>query len=316
MPHLLHTLLRSVCHRFPLLTGRGTLLQQPPLNWMRFPEQRLAVPLPDGRPLVVFPNDFVGKSVYFFGDLDPKIARTLNLLLEPGDTFVDIGANVGLVCLQCLARVGPAGRVVAVEPQPACCAALAETVRLNGVTNLEIHPLALSEQAGRLMLHLPDPDNRGTASLEAEGAGAGKSGDMEVEVRHAGEFLASLRLGGEYAVKIDVEGHEGAVLAGLVPYFAKHPPRGVVFESHGHLYRGEDFFASRPYQILGGADFRIFQIRKSLFSLAYGEVDPEGPAPEATDLVAVRPDAVERLPRRPRMKGGRKSGRRPLPRKG
>ena len=297
-PPPIHRLLRAVGRRFPLLSGRGTLVQLPPVRWLRFDQDRLPVRLANGLRLVVFPNDFVGKSVYFFGDLDPKIPRTLSLLLEAGDTLLDVGANVGLVSLQCLPLVGPRGRVVAVEPQPRCCEALAETIALNGVANLEVHRLALSDRAGRLALRLPDASNLGAATLEPGAARAGDGG--LVEVREAGAFLGSLRIAGEYAVKIDVEGHEGKVLAGFASYFARRPPRGVVFESHAHKYRGEDFHQCQAYRLLRAAGFHIFQIRKSLVSLQYAEVRPgEGP-PEATDFVALRPDQVERLPGRRR----------------
>lgn len=291
MPRAIHHLAQAVCHRFPFLSGRGTLLQLPPLRWLRFAEERLQVPLAEGPCLVVFPNDFIGKSVYFFGDVDPKIPRTLARLLDEGDTLVDIGANIGLVSMQCLALVGPAGRVVAVEPQPQCCEALAETIAINGIDNLEVHQLALSDHDGQMTLHLPDASNFGMASLEPAGARTG----IEVEVRQAGEFLASLRIDGEYVVKIDVEGHEGKVFAGLAPFFAVQPPKGIVFESHEHAYHGESFCDGRAYRTLRDAGFRVYQIPKSLTALKYTEVRPGEAMPQATDFVAVRPELVERL---------------------
>lgn len=284
-------LLQTLCRRFPLLTGRATLVQYPPLSWVRLSDQPQPVVLPDGRSLVVFPNDLIGKAVYFFGDLDPKIPQTLNRLLDPGDTLVDVGANIGLVCLVCLPRLGPAGRAVAVEPQPDCCAVLAQTIALNQLHNLEVHPLALSNQAGNFTLHLPDPGNRGTASLEPTSSAR----KYQVVTQNSSKFLETLRLSGEYAVKIDVEGHEGQVLAGMISYIERHPPRGIVFESHAHLYRGEDFCSGLAWRLLTGAGFRIFQIPKAFLSLKYREICPEGPPPRATDFVAVRPDAIGRL---------------------
>src|SRR5262249_12766547 len=177
-------------------SGRGTLVQLPPLRWLRFTEERLQVALAEGPRLVVFPNDFIGKSVYFFGDVDPKIPRTLARLLDEGDTLIDIGANIGLVSMQCLPLIGPAGRVVAVEPQPRCCDALAESIAINRIANLEIHQLALSDRDGRLTLNLPEATNLGMASLEPATASAG----IAVEVRQAGEFLESLRIDHEYVI--------------------------------------------------------------------------------------------------------------------
>jgi FkbM family methyltransferase len=291
MPHAIHQVAQAVCQRFPFLSGRGTLVQLPPLRWLRFKEERLQVPLAEGPRLVVFPNDFIGKSVYFFGDVDPKIPRTLARLLDEGDTLIDIGANVGLVSMQCLPLVGPTGRVVAIEPQPACCDALTETIRINGIANLELHSVALSDEAGQFTLNLPDTGNLGTASLEPSSATA----RIPVAVRHAGEFLESLRIEGEYVVKIDVEGHEGKVLAGLASFLARRPPKGIVFESHEHKYHGKDFYQGQAYQTLSAAGFRVFQIHKSLTALKYSEVPPCDGMPEATDFVAVRADSTARL---------------------
>jgi FkbM family methyltransferase len=291
MPHAIHHLAQALCQRYPFLSGRGTLVQMPPLRWLRFTEERLRVPLAEGPHLVVFPNDFIGKSVYFFGDVDPKIPRTLARLLDPGDTLIDVGANIGLVSMQCLPLVGPAGRVVAVEPQSPCCDALAETIALNGIANLEVHQTALSDRGGQLTLHLPVAGNLGTASLEPAATGTG----ITIRVRHAGEFLESLRIEGEYVVKIDVEGHEGKVLRGCTPYFARRPPKGIVFESHEHRYNGENFYESPAFQMLSAAGFRVLQIHKSLATLKYSEVCPRAGMPEATDFVAVRPDQLGRL---------------------
>jgi len=121
---LAHRLLRLILRRYPLLSGMGTLVQRAPLKWVRFSEKQLSVCLDNGYEILVFPNDFIGKSVYLFGDLDPKITKILRILLSPGDTFVDIGANVGIMVLQCLPLIGMSGRVVAVEPQRVCCEAL------------------------------------------------------------------------------------------------------------------------------------------------------------------------------------------------
>jgi hypothetical protein len=154
-----------------------------------------------------------------------------------------------------------------------------------------VHQLALSDRDGRLTLNLLDATNLGMASLEPATASAG----LAVEVRHAGEFLESLRIDHEYVIKIDVEGHEGKVFAGLASFFASRPPKGIVFESHEHKYCGQDFYAGPAYQLLNGAGFRIFQIHKSLTALKYSEVHPGDAIPDATDFVALRPDFVGRL---------------------
>ena len=67
-------------------------------------------------------SDDLDRMVYFLGryyDLDLQLL--LDELLRPGDTFINVGANVGYVVLHAASRVGPRGRVIAFEPQPGCC---------------------------------------------------------------------------------------------------------------------------------------------------------------------------------------------------
>ena len=245
-------------------------MQTPLLKGLRFDESRLLVELPNGYRILVFPNEYVGRSIYYFGDIDPKVTLSLARLLHPGDTLIDIGANVGVVTLLSLPLVGPLGRVVAVEPQPPCCETLRQTLALNNLRNVEVHPVALSREDGRMGMHLGDPENLGTAQLGPGSAGV--PGVTEVEVRRGTSFLESLQLTGDYVVKIDVEGHEGDVMLGCEAYWERHPPKGIVFESTNHLTIKTDFFASAAYAVLMNLGFRLFQIHKTLFTLKYSEI--------------------------------------------
>jgi hypothetical protein len=47
-----------------------------------------------------------------------EVVHALRHLLEPGDIFVDVGANIGYLSAVAADRVGPSGRVVAFEPVP------------------------------------------------------------------------------------------------------------------------------------------------------------------------------------------------------
>ena len=147
--------LRALSRSYPFLSGRGTLVKRPPFSRVRFSEAMIHARLSNGLTACVIPNDFIGRSAYYFGDVDPKITRTLQRLLAPGDTLVDIGANMGIVSLQAWRYVGPTGRVIAVEPQPVCCHAIRESVALNELTNVELHPIGLSNRAGRFDLYVP-----------------------------------------------------------------------------------------------------------------------------------------------------------------
>jgi FkbM family methyltransferase len=294
MPTTIHRSIRFLSSFYPLLSGQGTLLQTFPLSRIRFDEDRLAITLGNGYKVCIFPNDFIGRAIYFFGDVDPKITKLLQALLDPGDSLIDVGANVGIVSFQCIPFVGPNGRVIAVEPQPACVELLQESIRLNQIANLEVHRIALSDRPGQAMLHLEDASNLGTATLNS--AVTGTRG-IAVEAVDGSRFLESLNLEGDYAIKLDVEGHEGPVLESMRSFLERKPPKAILFESNTYLYQHTSFFEERSYGIISSLGFRLFQIPKRFVKLRLSEiVSPEG-EPEATDFLALRHDLSERLSR-------------------
>jgi FkbM family methyltransferase len=141
-----------------------------------------------------------------------EVASLLNLalLLQPGDTFVDIGANVGLYTsvLSRMRDVFPEMKYVAIEPNPETAGRLRESVECNNVTVLE---LGVSDRSG----HLPFSSGVTSGVFKVVDSVAGGNA---TKIRC--ERLDSLPLGeGNLVVKIDVEEHEWPVLQGAVGLF-------------------------------------------------------------------------------------------------
>ncbi len=71
--------------------------------------------------------------------VDPHALGFLLRYLSPGDTVVDVGANIGIYSVLAGAIVGPEGRVEALEPSPTLRPCLEENLRRNGLTNVHVH---------------------------------------------------------------------------------------------------------------------------------------------------------------------------------
>lgn len=131
--------------------------------------------------------------------------RVLQMLLQPGHTFVDCGANIGLWTLVASRKVEPGGLVVAFEPQPTTYGRLLANVRANGCENARCVQAALGDRSGSAYVRLDGQHNCATMLSEPTGSSAA------VPVTRLDSELEGLKVDG---CKIDVEGSELEVVEG------------------------------------------------------------------------------------------------------
>jgi FkbM family methyltransferase len=165
------------------------------------------------------------------GGLEAELGL-LPLLIRPGQRALDIGANYGTYALT-LARLG--ARVVLFEPNPAIAAVLSAWAR--GKTRVEVHALALSDRSGMGDLVIPGAGGIDHDSSAALAGGTVASG-RRVEVPLAP--LDSLKITDAALIKIDVEGHEDAVLRGAAATIAASSPALIIEIEQRHIARPID----------------------------------------------------------------------------
>ena len=105
--------------------------------------------------------------------LDPAEIAALCGALRPGDTALDIGAHKGGYLYWLQARVGPAGRVIAFEPQPDLADYLGRAMTALGARHVTVEALALSDRAGTALLRARRDRTSCGATLEARDPTAG-----------------------------------------------------------------------------------------------------------------------------------------------
>src|SRR4051794_39643433 len=95
----------------------------------------------------------------FVPEYEPRVAAFLQSRIRPGAEIWNVGANVGVYALQAANWVGPSGRVLAFEPNPAAARLLMRNVRLNGLQGrVEIVPSAVGETCGEATLYVAGVD--------------------------------------------------------------------------------------------------------------------------------------------------------------
>lgn len=154
------------------------------------------------------------------GTLEPEMAL-LAALVGRGERAIDVGGNFG-VYAYALARSG--ARVEVFEPNPMCLRAL--NAWGTSRADFAIHPFALSDAAGSAALAIP-VEADGT---EHDAAGSIVPGLAEVVRTEtvAVRTLDSFGFSDAALIKIDVEGHEAAVIEGAVATIAASAPALLV----------------------------------------------------------------------------------------
>jgi FkbM family methyltransferase len=175
-----------------------------------------------------FVSDFVRRNGFWEKDVQSIISRVLN----PGDVAIDVGANIGCHAALMAHIVGPRGKVHAVEPVDYLFRSLEKMVAFNEFQQITLHKIALSNKNGTAVVKL-NAANPGGNSLETESSGvqaghALEDGLEQVTTRTIDEYLLPLCDRCDF-IKIDVEGHEGAVLGGATELIHRYRPT-VLFE--------------------------------------------------------------------------------------
>lgn len=136
---------------------------------------------------------------------EPLELALITRMVRQADVFVDVGAHLGLYVLHVLGRLGTTGRYHALEPSPSNMARMRAAFR--DTPGLVLHAVAAGDVSGRAVLV-------SESSLMARLAETADAVGTSVPVVRLDELLANEPRGGHWLMKLDVEGHEPAVLRG------------------------------------------------------------------------------------------------------
>lgn len=152
----------------------------------------------------------------------------LQTYLQAGDTVVDAGANMGYISARLADIVGPQGRVYAFEPVPETFALLARSVRILQLAQVTPVPMGLSMETGAHHMVVPAYKDGGENLYEAQlmsSATPPQPGrTVTVETGRLDDYWQAHGQPRVRFVKIDVEGHEYAVLQGAVRLVERDHP--------------------------------------------------------------------------------------------
>ena len=235
--------------------GRGAIPRKLG-RWV--PEKKFYLSLEGNVQLVMSPGSL---DVYCHlanrGQWEPHVLQTCEALLEKGDVFYDIGANVGYMAMSVGRRFDDTVSVIAFEPQPTLVSALQASADLNGFSNVRILDYMLSSDEGDGNLYISSHSTHASA-LPREAS----TTPLKCRKTSIDRLVSSGEIAPPNVIKIDIEGGELDCFRGATETLKDYRPH-VVFESDENMER---FGYSKEsllgiFESIGG--YELFKIERN-----------------------------------------------------
>lgn len=206
-------LLAAATRSIPAVRGTGRLCTLPVPFVRRHWTGRAVVMDVHGTTMRLEPRELLDCQLIFAPQwFDRHEFAALRDTLRPGDTYVDLGANIGSLALEAARLVGPRGTVVAVEANPAVARILQHNCDLNSLSNVRVEACGVSDTHEQAYLRFQTDGNRaGSTFLALDNPHYDGSGAW-VECRPLADLAPDrIRL-----LKLDVEGMEHRILTAFL----------------------------------------------------------------------------------------------------
>lgn len=203
--------------------------------------------------------------------------RFLKSLLKSGDTVIDVGANIGTISICMSQAVGPAGSVMAFEPDPITYKAMVENISLNKLENIVPINAAVGKASGlRDFCRLKKSSDMNHFLGDENGYMSRSEVIIKVKCETIDDLFEKRKLKRVALLKIDVEGAELEVLRGGTQVLANGLVDSLVVEMFDNNcanfgYRAKnivDFLSEygyKPFEIVNGERMSIRAISQSDF---------------------------------------------------
>lgn len=160
---------------------------------------------------------------------EPQTVRILKKYLKKGDTFIDVGANIGYITIIGAGVVGKNGQVHSFEPVPKYYDFLHKSAKLNKDYKIFTNQCAIGHYKGTARLKLTIFNHIGYNTMVEHFVHEKNLKEIiEVKVIRLDEYLLDKNLKKINLIKIDVEGYENFVLEGLDKFFKKEKNLPVI----------------------------------------------------------------------------------------
>lgn len=202
----------------------------------------------------------VERKIYFRSIYEEGTIALMKEILRNGDTFIDVGCNIGLMSLAASQFVGHNGAVYAFEPHPDTFSILQDNIELNNSKNIFSYNIALGEKEEKVLIYSNMQVNRGSASLIK--TSQNQCEVKEVAIMSLDDFIIEKGIKNIRMLKVDVEGWELEVFKGASQLLSGENAPIVCFEySKGHALQNGQL--SDLYKFIQSVnDYKLYKLEK------------------------------------------------------
>lgn len=224
MKSILREIFKALCRIHPYENGKYQILMKLYYPFLA-PKESLFIEtsLKFGIKMNLNIKEYVQAFLYNYGAYELPTINFFRKQIKQGMCVIDVGANVGYHSLIMTKLVGQKGSVYSFEPEIKNIELLNTNIKLNRFKNINIIKKAVSNQNGSIKLYLSNSDNLGVHStVFCEDTVSNKF--EEIEAVKLDDFVTDNQIKKVDFVKIDVEGAETDVLAGMENILLNHRP--------------------------------------------------------------------------------------------
>jgi len=158
-----------------------------------------------------------------------RLVKEMQRTIRRGDTFIDVGANIGYLTSIGAGLVGPTGQVHSFEPVPEYFKILKKVKELNPSHQIFVNNAALGEKEGEAHIDVTSLHNIGWNTMVPRFMEPSTiKMSYPIKVIRLDDYIADMNLDNISLIKIDVEGFEFPVLKGLRDYLQEKRPLLII----------------------------------------------------------------------------------------
>jgi FkbM family methyltransferase len=190
--------------------------------------------------------------IYNYGLYEPEVTNFLIHTLKPGDTFIDIGANLGYFTVLASSLVGQNGRVISFEPLRTTFEYCKSNIELNQLKNADLYKYALWDKNQIKEFNFSDFDGGDSHAVSTENVYNNTSIKEKVECIKMDQL--NLR---PNTIKMDIEGSEPFALSGMYKTLEEFRPTIVLEVNRFCLKNYFGLDSEDIWNILSGLNYKI-----------------------------------------------------------